>query len=199
MEYSAHPSIEMMPRQGLKPNPTNARKHDDKQLAQIAASIERFGFLVPIIIDDDDMIAAGHGRWEAAGRLGIDNVPTIRARFLTDADRRAFALAENRIAELSSWDEDLLANELSILFDGGYDLEITGFSTADLDFSLPEEAVKDKVEEIELPDLDARAVSRDGDLWRIGPHRLYCGNSRSVESYEALLSGDRANMVFSVT
>lgn len=197
MEYSAHPSIEMMPRQGLKPNPTNARKHDDKQLAQIAASIERFGFLVPIIIDDDDMIAAGHGRWEAAGRLGIDNVPTIRARFLTDADRRAFALAENRIAELSSWDEDLLANELSILFDGGYDLEITGFSTADLDFSLPEEAVKDKVEEIELPDLDARAVSRDGDLWRIGPHRLYCGNSRSVESYEALLSGDRANMVFS--
>ncbi|MBK6411624.1 MAG: ParB N-terminal domain-containing protein [Sphingopyxis sp.] len=187
----------MMPRKGLKPNPTNARKHDDKQLAQIAASIERFGFLVPIIIDDDDMIAAGHGRWEAAGRLGIEAVPTIRARFLTDADRRAFALAENRIAELSSWDEDLLANELSILFDGGYDLEITGFSTADLDFSLPEEVVKDKAEEIELPDLDVRPVSCEGDLWRIGPHRLYCGNARSVESYETLLGGDRADMVFS--
>lgn len=192
-----NPSIEMMPRKGLKPNPTNARKHDDKQLAQIAASIERFGFLVPIIIDDDDMIAAGHGRWEAAGRLGIEAVPTIRARFLTDADRRAFALAENRIAELSSWDEDLLANELSILFDGGYDLEITGFSTADLDFSLPEEVVKDKAEEIELPDLDVRPVSCEGDLWRIGPHRLYCGNARSVESYETLLGGDRADMVFS--
>ena len=158
---------------------------------------ERFGFLVPIIIDDDDMIAAGHGRWEAAGRLGIEAVPTIRARFLTDADRRAFALAENRIAELSSWDEDLLANELSILFDGGYDLDITGFSTADLDFSLPEEVVKDKAEEIELPDLDVRPVSCEGDLWRIGPHRLYCGNARSVESYETLLGGDRADMVFS--
>lgn len=197
MEHRAHPSIQMMPRQGLKPNPTNARKHDDKQLSQIAASIERFGFLVPIIIDDDDMIAAGHGRWEAAGRLGIDCVPTIRARFLADADRRAFALAENRIAELSSWDEDLLANELSILFDGGYDLEITGFSTADLDFSLPEEAVKDKAEEVELPDLDARPVSCEGDLWRIGPHRLYCGNARIVQSYETLLGDDRADMVFS--
>jgi DNA modification methylase len=86
---------------------------------------------------------------------------------------------------------------LSILFDGGYDLEITGFSTADLDFSLPEEVVKDKAEEIELPDLDVRPVSCEGDLWRIGPHRLYCGNARSVESYETLLGGDRADMVFS--
>lgn len=193
---SANPHIELVPRENLSPNPANARRHSDKQITQIAASIERFGFLVPIIIDDADMIAAGHGRWEAAGRLALEEVPVVRARFLTDADRRAFALAENRIAELSRWDEDLLANELSILFEGGYDLEITGFSTADLDFSLPDETVKDKAEDIELPDVDAPAVSREGDLWRIGPHRLYCGNSRSVESYEALLGSDRADMVF---
>lgn len=197
MEINGHPRIEMMPRASLRPNPANARKHDDKQLAQIAASIERFGFLVPIIIDDDDMIAAGHGRWEAAGRLGLDLVPVIRARFLTDADRRAFALAENRIAELSNWDQDLLANELNILFESGYNLEITGFSTADLDFSLPDDLAGAGEEPVELPDTSDDAISRPGDLWHIGPHRLHCGNSRQAESYETLLGDERADMVFS--
>lgn len=191
-----HPRIEMVPRASLKPNPTNARKHTYKQLTQIMASIEQFSWLVPIVADDANVIAAGQGRWEAAGLMDLENVPVIRARFLTDADRRAFVLAENRIAELSSWDEDLLANELSSLFEDGYNIEITGFTTADLDFSLPDAKVEDEPEQIELPSCDARAVSKLSDLWRIGPHRLYCGNSRSVESYEALLGGDRADMVF---
>jgi len=193
----AHPHIEIVRRKSLKPNPTNARDHSDKQVAQIAASIEKFGFLIPIVIDDDEMIAAGHGRWQAAKKLGLKEVPVIRARFLTDADRRAFALAENRISELSSWNEDLLANELNILFEDGYDFEITGFSTSNLDFSSPSEKKKPDPELIELPDPDAAAVSRPGDLWHIGPHRLYCGNAREVESYEALLGGERAAMVFS--
>ena len=85
----AHPHIEIVRRKSLKPNPTNARDHSDKQVAQIAASIEKFGFLIPIVIDDDEMIAAGHGRWQAAKKLGLKEVPVIRARFLTDADRRA--------------------------------------------------------------------------------------------------------------
>lgn len=191
-----NPHIEMVRRKSLKPNPTNARDHSDKQLTQIAASIEKFGFLIPIVIDDDDMIAAGHGRWQAAKKLGLKDVPVIRARFLTDADRRAFALAENRISELSSWNEDLLANELNILFEDGYNLEITGFSTGDLDFSSPSETEKSDPEMIELPDPSATAVSRLGDLWLIGPHRLYCGNARNPESYERVLMGGVASMVF---
>lgn len=117
MSKIIHPKIELVATSSLNPNPRNARTHTDKQVSQIAASIERFGWLVPIVVDDANMIAAGHGRWLAAKKLGLALVPTIKACFLTDADRRAFALAENRIAELSGWDEDLLAEELTILFD----------------------------------------------------------------------------------
>lgn len=189
-----HPRIELLATSSLKPNPRNARTHSDKQLRQIAASIERFGWLVPIVVDDQMMIAAGHGRWEAAKLLGLGTVPVIRAEFLSEADRRAFALAENRIAELSGWDDKLLAEELNALFDGGYNLEITGFTTADLDFSVPE--ADDKHEEVELPAPDAAAVSRLGDLWLIGPHRVLCGDSTKAESYETALGDLRANIVF---
>ena len=114
----------------------------------------------------------------------MDRVPVVRAKFLTDADRRAFALAENRIAELSGWDDKLLADELSILFDGGYDLEITGFSTADLDFAVDELSANEP-ESVELPDLDSPAVSRLGDLWQIGPSSAFlrrCARCRELRS-----------------
>jgi DNA modification methylase len=190
-----HPRVERVARASLKPNPRNARTHSNKQIAQIAASIERFGFLVPIVVDDDNLIAAGHGRWAAAVHLGLVEVPVVRARFLTDADRRAFALAENRIAELSGWNDKMLGEELSILFEGGYDLEITGFTTADLDFALPDPPGEEP-EAVELPDPDTIAITRPGDLWLIGPHRLYCGDARDATSYEALLGEDRAQLVF---
>lgn len=195
MTFPSSLRIELANLAALKPNPDNARTHSDRQITQIATSIERFGFLVPIVIDENDMIAAGHGRWAAARKLALDQVPVVRAEFLTDADRRAFALAENRIAELSGWDDDKLAAELHSLFGDGYDIEITGFSTADLDFAIdqPEE---NRPEAVELPDPDARAITRPGDLWLIGPHRLYCGDARNPMSYEALLGEDRAAMVF---
>lgn len=196
MTKHAHPHVELTPTTALKPNPRNARTHSEKQITQIATSIDRFGWLVPIIVDDENMIAAGHGRWLAAKRLGLAEVPVIRARFVTDEDRRAFALAENRIADLSGWDNKLLAEELTVLFEDGYELEITGFSTADLDFSLPNETAKDEPEEIELPKKDEPAVSRLGDLWNIGPHRLFCGDAREVVSWETLLGDDRAALVF---
>lgn len=195
-EIAGHPNIELVRPSTLVPNPRNARTHSDKQIAQIAASIRRFGFAVPIVIDGDNMIAAGHGRWLAAKQLGLDQVPVIRLAFVTDADRRAFAIAENRIAELSGWDTKLLTEELTVLFEGGYELEITGFTTADLDFAIPEPVKADEVEQVELPDRKARAVSRHGDLWLVGPHRLYCGDARDAVSYEALLGGERAAMVF---
>ena len=196
MPNTSHPHVELVSVNSLKPNPRNARTHTDKQIAQIATSIERFGWLVPIIADDENMIAAGHGRWLAAKRMGLAEVPVIRARFVTDEDRRAFALAENRIADLSGWDEKLLGEELTVLFENGYELEITGFSTADLDFSLPDDTAEDEPEEIDLPEENGPSVSRVGDLWNIGPHRLYCGDSRDVASWEVLLGDDRAALIF---
>lgn len=195
MDENTHPRIELVATSSLMPNPRNARTHSDKQLDQIGASIDQFGWLVPIVIGEDGMIAAGHGRWMAARKRGLAEVPVIRARFVTDVDRRAFALAENRIADLSGWDEDLLADELQVLFEDGYELEITGFSLADLDFSVPEPEARPD-EPVELPREGAPTVSRVGDLWQIGEHRLYCGDAREVGSWEALLGDERADLVF---
>lgn len=194
-----HPRVEMLATSALTPNPRNARKHSDRQIGQIAQSIRRFGFLVPIVIDNDNMIAAGHGRWMAARQLDIDEVPAIRATFLTEADRRAFALVENRLAELSEWDDELLAGELEILFEEGFDISTIGFSTADLDFAIVDDDSEEKpvkAERVELPDPDSKAVSQVGDLWLIDPHRLLCGDARDVVVWETLLGDDRANLVF---
>lgn len=121
----------------------------------------------------------------------------IKAQFLTDEDRRAFMLAENRIAQLSGWDDKILGEELEILFETG-NLEITGFTTADLDFSLPDrQQAADEAEAIDLPSPEAKAVTRPGDLWQIGNHRIYCGDARDPESYEILLGEDRATLVWS--
>jgi DNA modification methylase len=151
---------------------------------------------VPIIIDKAGIILAGHARYGAAEELGIPEVPVIRAEFLTKADRRAFVLAENRLAELAGWDKTLLSEELEILFEGGYDLEITGFSIVDLDFAMPEEKTEERAEEVELPGLTAKAVTRPGDLWRVGEHKIFCGDARAAESWEALLGDERAALVF---
>lgn len=136
MTAFSHPKIEEIPASSLKPNPDNARTHDARQIDQIAESIVRFGFLNPIIIDDDDFVVAGHGRLAAALKLGLAIVPVIRASFMSEADRRAFAIAENRIAELSEWDDKLLKSELEWLFEADYDLDVTGFELEDLDLGI---------------------------------------------------------------
>lgn len=195
-EIPKNPHVEMVPVASLRPNPRNARTHTKKQVTQIAASIRRFGFVVPIVVDDDGNIVAGHGRWAAAAELRLNEVPVIRVRFLSDADRRAFAIAENRIAELSGWDQALLGEELKFLLDDGFELEITGFTTNDLDFSIIEDIPVVERESFDLPDVAELAVSRLGDLWLIGPHRLYCGDSRKAESFETLLGDERATLVF---
>jgi DNA modification methylase len=192
----ALPNVEPVPIASLTPNPKNARVHSKKQISQIAASIERFGFLVPIVVDEQRMIAAGHGRFEAAKKLRLTHVPVVRAAFMTEADRRAFALAENRIAQLSSWDENILARELQELFDGGLDIDITGFSASDLDLGISVKQDK-SAERVELPIPSDAAISRLGDIWHIGQHRLICGDSTKVETYELLLGTARAAMIFS--
>lgn len=179
----------------LHPNPSNARKHSDKQIQQIAASLQRFGFLVPIVVDASHMIRAGHGRWLAARHMCLASVPIIEARFMSDEDARAFALAENRIAELSDWDQDLLAGELKDLFELDYDFNVTGFELSDLDFGELDTPKSCKAERVELPPSGADAVSRAGDLWFIGPHKLLCGDAMRFECYEQLLGAERARLI----
>lgn len=200
MNLADHPKVDMLATSSLVPDPRNARRHPDRQIAQLAANIHRFGFPIPIVADQANTIVAGHGRWEAAKKLGLPEVPVIRRHFLDAAERRAFALADNRLAELSSWDPEILSGELEILFESGFDIETIGFSTADLDFAIVDEKddrpKRATAERVDLPDADDHAVSRIGDLWLVGPHRLFCGDARDVVSWEALLADDRARLVF---
>lgn len=189
-----HPHIEMVDPAMLSVPPGHARKHGKRQVEQIAAVIDRVGFVVPIVIDNDNMIAAGVGRLQAALLRQLELVPVVRVQFVSEADRRAFALADNRLAELSEWDADALKAELGYLFEQDYDIDFTGFDLGDLDLGV---ATDEPEPPIEPPAVDAVAVSRLGDLWMIGPHRLYCGNARDTASYEALLGEERATLVFS--
>lgn len=200
MSLKDHPKVEMVPTAALVPDPRNARRHPENQIARLAANMQRFGFPIPILADQENVIVAGHGRWEAAKKLKLAEVPVIRRSFLDAAERRAFALADNRLAELSSWDPETLSEELEILFESGFDIATIGFSTADLDFAIVDE--KDeapkaaKAERIDLPNIDDQAISQVGDLWLIGPHRLLCGDARDVACWEALLGDDRAVLLF---
>jgi len=190
-----HPHLELLATSALAPNLKNPRTHSDKQISQLAASIQRFGFVAPIIVDEDNAIVAGNARWQAAIKLGYEDVPVIRVAFLTEADRRAFILAENRLAELAGWDQERLNAELQFLFEMDFDLTVTGFELKDLDFTIEEQPTDE--ESVELPAADAVPVSRLGDLWSVGEHRIYCGNSRDAASFEVLLGEDRASMIFS--
>lgn len=205
MNIHNHPKIELLATTSLTGDPRNARKHDDKQINQLAANMERFGFTVPLVVDQDNMIVAGHGRWEAAKKLGLIEVPVIRKEFLSEQERRAFNLADNRLAELSSWDQEILSAELTDLFENDFDISTIGFSLADLDFSIEEEKPEKpkKAEKVELPDPAEAAVTRLGDRWDfLDPktsqviYRAYCGDSRQQDTYEAALGEDRANIVF---
>jgi DNA modification methylase len=187
--------IEHLPISALRADPDNARTHSDKQISLIAGSIERFGFYAPIVVDENNLILAGNGRFQAAAKLGITEIPVTRVNDLSETDRRALALADNKIAELAGWDDKAVQRELNRLFDDGYDLEITGFSTADLDFSIPDDAAQEP-EEVELPGQNTKAVTKPGDLWRLGDHRILCGDARSSHDWEQLLGDDRAALVF---
>lgn len=191
------PVLEMRLVGELKPNLRKARVHPNKQVAQIAASITTFGFLIPIVVDEEGIILAGHGRYLAARQLDLPTVPTIQVKHLTPERKRAFALADNRLAELSSWDEEVLKVELDELFalDLDFEIEVTGFETVDLDRL--DGTVTSTTQEVVPPvDLNRPVVTKPGDLWQLGPHRLICGSALEPESYEQLLGTERAQMVF---
>lgn len=196
MKHHSHPKIEMVSVASLIPNPRNVRDHPDSQVSKLAMIIKRYGWLVPIIIDDDDMIVAGHCRLQVAIKLGMAEVPVIRAKFVTERDKRAFALAENRIPELSTTDKKMLNDELVFLFEDGYPLEITGFTTADIEFTIPQTKPAETPETVELPTPNTKAVTRLRDRWIIGPHIIVCGDSRDAAIWELLLGDERVSLVF---
>lgn len=189
--------IELWPVERLQPYDRNARTHSDAQVAKIAASMTEFGFTNPVLVDSADGIIAGHGRLMAAKRLGLTEVPVVVLDYLTDAQRRAYILADNRLALDAGWDEEMLAAELAELQAEGFDLDLTGFDEAELERLLtdelpPEEPPGDDV----MPEVQAEPVSRPGDVWVLGDHRVMCGDSTSINAVEQVMAGVKADMIF---
>jgi DNA modification methylase len=199
---AAAPRIEIVPVNRLTAYKGNARTHSRKQIRKIADSIKRFGFVNPALIDDAGEIIAGHGRVEAAKLLGITAIPCLRISHLSDAEKRAYIVADNRLAELAGWDREILAIELQALVDiGEVDVEITGFATPEIDVVLSDAAEAQREPcgpADEVPDAPAEGapVSRVGDLWALGVHRLLCGDALDVATYRTLMAGEQAEMVF---
>ncbi len=186
--------------EALRPYARNARTHSRKQIKQIAASIERFGFTNPVLVSDAGEIIAGHGRVEAARLLGMTKVPTLALSHLSEAERRAYVLADNKLALNAGWDKEILAIELQGLVDLEFDVELTGFSLAEVDFALDDArdadpAAKDAPEDAVTASVGP-AVTRMGDLWQLGRHRLLCGDTRSPADMDVLMGADRADLVF---
>jgi len=182
----------------LSPAPRNARQHSRRQVSQLCASISEFGFLVPILVDERCSVIAGHGRLAAAQHLGLNQVPVVRIAHLSAEQKRAYLLADNRLAELSGWDIDILKIELEELsaLNLPFEFEITGFDTVDIDRlrETPKKVADDSYDH--LPELAELPVSCPGDLWALGPHRLLCGNVCEPGTYERLLGATAADMVF---
>ena len=199
--YLSDRRIELVSINDLQPYPRNARTHSKKQIRQIADSIRRFGFVNPPLVDDNNQIIAGHGRVEAAKLLGLTEVPILRVSHLSEADKRAYILADNRLAEMAGWDREILATELQGLIDLDFEVELTGFETPEIDILLDDAAEAGShpsgpEDDVPAPPSPHEAVSRAGDLWTLGSHRLLCGTALDAAAYDTLLAGERAEMVF---
>lgn len=183
----------------LTPWANNARTHSKKQLRQIADSIERFGFTNPVIIDDDNRILAGHGRVAAAKTLGFETVPCLRQDQMSEAEKRAYVIADNKLALNAGWDDELLAKELGALYDLDldFDVEITGFTVSEIDNLIDGLSIEEpgNPDDDLMPD-DVPARCQSGDLWQLGSHRLICGNALDTNIIDTLMDGQLAKMVF---
>ena len=190
--------IEQWPTAKLLPYARNARTHSDDQVAQIAASIAEFGFTNPILAGSDGIIVAGHGRLAAAQKLGLEIVPVVVLDHLSPTQRRALVIADNRIAENAGWDDAMLRIELEALQLDGFDLDITGFDADALAELIADDEPNNEgqTDEDAVPDVGETPISRPGDIWIMGQHRLLCGDSTVAKSYTRLMQGDLADMVF---
>lgn len=198
-DYLKDSQIALVSISKLKPYKKNARTHSQKQIQQIADSIRQFGFTNPVLIDDENGIVAGHGRVLAAKHLGMNQVPTICMSHLTKEQIRAYIIADNRLAELAGWDDDILALEILDLssLDLDFDLEITGFETAEIDLlidGLNNTDESDPAEDIPEPE-EGPSITQLGDLWQLGRQLLFCGDALKRDSYDSLLGKAKADMV----
>lgn len=176
------------------PYARNSRTHSDEQVAQIAASIKEWGFTTPILVDVDGEIIAGHGRLLAAQRLGLDEVPTMTAVGWSDAQKRAYVIADNKLALNAGWDDEMLAVEFADLKEAGFDLELTGFVGDEINALFPQE-VEGLTDEDAVPDAPEVPVTVEGDVWLLGRHRLMCGDSTSIDAVEKLMNGRKPDLI----
>ena len=196
------PRIEWIAVDAVTPSARNARTHSKKQIRQIADSITSFGFLVPILVDEGRVLIAGHGRYAAAKLLGLKQVPAIEVQGLSEAKRRALAIADNKIADNAGWDRELLAAELpelaEILVVEGLDISITGFAPAEIDQLATdfEEDASDPADTVDAAWLTATPVSKRGDVWKLGGHRILCGDARDAGDLGRLMGDAEAAMAF---
>lgn len=195
MNVSTTTTFELIDPAELVPYVNNARTHSDEQIAKLRASLREFGFVSPIVIDADKNVLVGHGRLKAAQLEGLDKVPCVLAEHLTEAQKKAYIIADNRMAEDAGWDNELLRIELEELENLSFDLSLTGFDGADLDKLL---ALDDDIEEDDF-DVDAELerppLTKTGDVWHLGEHTLICGDATKAETYERLLADKRVNLV----
>ena len=188
--------IEKIPLVDLIPYVNNSRTHSDEQVAQIAASIKEFGFNNPVLIDKEDGIIAGHGRVMAARKLGLTEVPCVRLEHLTETQRKAYIIADNRLALNAGWNEELLTIELNDLLADGFALEILGFDSDELKGLLdPVKPTEGLTDEDAVPEVPEEPKTKPGDIYQLGRHRLMCGDSTSIDAVEKLMS-ETANMIF---
>ena len=188
-------NIEHWPLERLIPHARNARTHSEEQVAQIAGSIAEFGFVNPVLVGDDGVIVAGHGRVLAARKLGLSEVPVIVLSHLTPTQRRALMIADNQIATNAGWNDEMLAAELAALKDEAFDLDLLGFDDAEIDRLLA--GTDDETADLdEAPEPPAEPVSRPGDLWICGEHRVLCGDATVLADVEKVLGGELADMAF---
>lgn len=182
----------------LVPHPTNARTHSAKQTAQIARSIETFGWTNPILVDEAGHVLAGHGRLAAAKKLSLTSVPTICLAHMTKAQKRAYVIADNRLSEMAGWDRGILASEFKEiqLLDADFCLELTGFDLGEIEIYLDNESTSEE-DAVQPANRSRPPVSRLGDVWELGPHRLICGNALEPSCYKALLGDELAQMIIS--
>ena len=184
------------PPEDLKPWPGNPRTHSDKQLVKLKASIQKFGFTAPVLVDEEGVILSGHGRVLAAKALDLATIPTRIIPGLTEAKKRAYVIADNKLAQLSAWDDAALKAEMEILIRDEFDIETTGFSTAEVDimFDDPAAPVSNDPDDLQSEDIPEEITSRKGDLWLLGNHRLLCGDALDVACYQTVIQDEQAQM-----
>jgi DNA modification methylase len=180
----------------LIPYARNARTHSDEQVGQIAASIKEWGWTTPVLVDEEGGIIAGHGRTLAAQKLGMTEVPVMVAKGWSEAKKRAYVLADNKLALNAGWDNEMLALELGELGDLGFDLDLTGFTADEIAALMPEQIEAGLTDEDAVPEVPEQPVTVLGDIWVLGKHRLMCGDSTSIDAVDKLMDGQKAEFCF---